>query len=163
KKDGTILGLRVRTVANVGAYLQAFAPGIPTILHVFIVPGPYRIPAFDYEMRGAYTNTTPVDAYRGAGRPEAALLIERIMDRLAPSKGNAALGVGWGGHESARIRVHATGAVQVFAGTSPHGQGHETSWAQIAADALGVSPNDIEVRHGDTFESPGMCVGTFGS
>ncbi|HTD64573.1 MAG TPA: xanthine dehydrogenase family protein molybdopterin-binding subunit [Verrucomicrobiae bacterium] len=243
KKDGTILGLRVRTVANVGAYLQAFAPGIPTILHVFIVPGPYRVPAFDYEMRGAYTNTTPVDAYRGAGRPEAAFLIERIMDRLAdeigmdpaevrrknfipkdafpfntisgitydsgdyapaldralamadykgfekrraeakargnyrgigissyveicglaPSKANAALGVGWGGYESARIRVHATGAVQVFTGTSPHGQGHETSWAQIAADALGVSPNDIEVRHGDTFESPGMGVGTFGS
>src|SRR5438067_4630218 len=87
KRDGTILGLRVRTVANVGAYLQAFAPGIPTILHVFIVPGPYRIPAFDYEMRGAYTNTTPVDAYRGAGRPEAALLIERIMDRLADEIG----------------------------------------------------------------------------
>ena len=82
---------------------------------------------------------------------------------LAPSKANSALGVGWGGYESARIRVHATGSVQVFTGTSPHGQGHETSWAQIAADALGVSPNDIEVRHGDTFESPGMGVGTFGS
>ena len=243
KRDGTILGLRVRTVANVGAYLQAFAPGIPTILHVFIVPGAYRIPAFDYEMRGAYTNTTPVDAYRGAGRPEAAYVIERAIDRLAdeigmdpaevrrknfippdafpfntisgitydsgdyapaldralamadykgfekrraeakargnyrgigissyveicglaPSKANSALGVGWGGYESARIRVHPTGAVQVFTGTSPHGQGHETSWAQIAADALGVSPNDIEVRHGDTFESPGMGVGTFGS
>ena len=243
KRDGTILGLRVRTVANVGAYLQAFAPGIPTILHVFIVPGAYRIPAFDYEMRGAYTNTTPVDAYRGAGRPEAALLVERAIDRLAdeigmdpaevrrknfippdafpfntitgitydsgnyepaldralamadykgfekrraeakargnyrgigissyveicglaPSKANAALGVGWGGYESARIRVHPTGAVQVFTGTSPHGQGHETSWSQIAADALGVSPNDVEVRHGDTFESPGMGVGTFGS
>src|SRR5438309_570278 len=202
-----------------------------------------RIAAFDYEMRGAYTNTTPVDAYRGAGRPEAAYLIERMVDRLAdeirmdpaevrrknfiaadafpfntisgitydsgnyepaldralamadykgfekrraeaktrgnyrgigissyveicglaPSKVNAALGVGWGGYESARIRVHATGSVQVFTGTSPHGQGHETSWAQIAADALGISPNDIEVRHGDTFESPGMGVGTFGS
>jgi carbon-monoxide dehydrogenase large subunit len=82
---------------------------------------------------------------------------------LAPSKANSALGVGWGGYESARIRVHATGAVQVFTGTSPHGQSHETSWAQIAADALGVSPDDIEVRHGDTFESPGMGVGTFGS
>src|SRR5207245_11240086 len=82
---------------------------------------------------------------------------------LAPSKANAALGVGWGGYESARIRVHATGAVQIFTGTSPHGQGHETSWTQIAADALGVSPNDIEVRHGDTFEAPGMGVGTFGS
>src|SRR2546426_9243826 len=87
KKDGTILGLRVRTVANVGAYLQAFAPGIPTILHVFIVPGPYRIPAFDYEMRGAYTNTTPVDAYRGAGRPESTYAIERAMDRLADEIG----------------------------------------------------------------------------
>jgi carbon-monoxide dehydrogenase large subunit len=243
KKDGTILGLRIRTVANVGAYLQAFAPGIPTILHAFIIPGPYRIPAFDVEVRGAYTNTTPVDAYRGAGRPEATFAMERIMDRLAdeigmdpaevrrknfippdafpfntisgitydsgdyepaldralemadykgfekrraeakargnyrgigistyveicglaPSKANSALGVGWGGYESARIRVHATGSVQVFTGTSPHGQGHETSWAQIAADALGINPNDIEVRHGDTFESPGMGVGTFGS
>ena len=243
KKDGTILGLRIRTIANVGAYLQAFAPGIPTILHAFIIPGPYKIPAFDVEVRGAYTNTTPVDAYRGAGRPEATFAMERIIDRLAdeigmdpaevrrenyippdafpfntisgitydsgdyepaldralamadykgfekrraeakargnyrgigistyveicglaPSKANSALGVGWGGYESARIRVHATGSVQVFTGTSPHGQGHETSWAQIAADALGVSPNDIEVRHGDTFESPGMGVGTFGS
>jgi carbon-monoxide dehydrogenase large subunit len=243
KKDGTILGLRIRTVANVGAYLQAFAPVSATILHAFIIPGPYKIPAFDVEVRGAYTNTTPVDAYRGAGRPEATFGMERIMDRLAdeigmdpaelrrknfippdafpfntisgitydsgdyepaldralamadykgfpkrraeakargnyrgigissyveicglaPSKANSALGVGWGGYESARIRVHATGAVEVFTGTSPHGQGHETSWAQIAADALGVSPNDIEVRHGDTSESPGMGLGTFGS
>src|SRR5258706_11029647 len=243
KRDGTVLGVRIRTVANVGAYLQAFAPGIPTILHAFIIPGAYRIPAFDCEVRGAYTNTTPVDAYRGAGRPEATFAIERAMDRLAdeigmdpagprrknfippeafpfttisgitydsgdyapaldralamadyktfekrraeakargrnrgigpssyveicglaPSKANSALGVGWGGYESARIRVHPTGAVQVFTGTSPHGQGHETSWAQIAADAIGVTPNDIEVRHGDTFESPGMGVGTFGS
>ena len=243
KKDGTILGLRIRTVANMGAYLQAFAPVSASILHVFIIPGPYRLPAFDVEVRGAYTNTTPVDAYRGAGRPEATYAMERIIDRLAdeiemdpaevrrknfippdafpfntisgitydsgdyepaldralamadykgfekrraeaktrgkyrgigissyveicglaPSKANAALGVGWGGYESARIRVHATGAVQVFTGTSPHGQGHETSWAQIAADALGISPNDIEVRHGDTQESPGMGVGTFGS
>jgi len=243
KRDGTVLGVRIRTVANVGAYLQAFAPGIPTILHAFIIPGAYRIPAFDCEVRGAYTNTTPVDAYRGAGRPEATFAIERAMDRLAdeigmdpaelrrknfvppdafpfttisgitydsgnyapaldralamadykafekrraeakargkyrgiglssyveicglaPSKANSALGVGWGGYESARIRVHPTGAVQVFTGTSPHGQGHETSWAQIAADVIGVSPDDIEVRHGDTFESPGMGVGTFGS
>src|SRR3989442_5964412 len=243
KKDGTIVGLRIRTVANMGAYLQALAPVSASILQVFIIPGPYRLPAFDVEVRGAYTNTTPVDAYRGAGRPEATYAMERIIDRLAdeiemdpaevrrknfippdafpfntisgitydsgdyepaldralamadykgfekrraeaktrgkyrgigissyveicglaPSKANAALGVGWGGYESARIRVHATGTVQVFTGTSPHGQGHETSWAQIAADALGVSPNDIEVRHGDTFESPGMGVGTFGS
>ncbi|MEX2046116.1 MAG: xanthine dehydrogenase family protein molybdopterin-binding subunit [Chloroflexota bacterium] len=243
KRDGTVLGVRIRTVANMGAYLQAFAPGIPTILHAYIIPGAYRIPAFDCEVRGAYTNTTPVDAYRGAGRPEAAFAIERAMDRLAdeigmdpaelrrknfippdafpfatisgitydsgdygpaldralamadyktfekrraeakargkyrgiglssyveicglaPSKANSALGVGWGGYESARIRVHPTGAVQVFTGTSPHGQGHETSWAQIAADAIGVTPNDVEVRHGDTFESPGMGVGTFGS
>jgi carbon-monoxide dehydrogenase large subunit len=243
KKDGTILGLRIRTVANMGAYLQAFAPVSATILHAFIIPGPYRLPAFDVEVRGAYTNTTPVDAYRGAGRPEATFGMERIIDRLAdeigmdpaevrrknlippdafpfntisgitydsgnyepaldralamadykgfekrraearargnyrgigissyveicglaPSKASSALGVGWGGYESARIRVHATGAVEVFTGTSPHGQGHETSWAQIAADALGVSPNDIEVRHGDTSESPGMGLGTFGS
>ncbi|MEK7860545.1 MAG: molybdopterin cofactor-binding domain-containing protein, partial [Chloroflexota bacterium] len=71
KRDGEILGLRVRTVANMGGYLQAFAPISATILHVFIIPGAYRIPAFDCEVRAAYTNTTPIDAYRGAGRPEA--------------------------------------------------------------------------------------------
>ena len=243
KKDGTITGLRIRGTANLGAYLQAFTPIIETVLHIFIIPGAYRIPAFDCEITGVYTNTTPTDAYRGAGRPEATYLIETTMnllakelgldqaevrrrnivpkdafpfstitglaydsgdyrttlDRalkaadyagferrrdeakargklrgiglssyveicgLAPSKMNHALGVGWGGYESARIRVHPTGVVQVFTGTSPHGQGHETSWSQIVADAFGISPNDIEVRHGDTFESPGMGVGTFGS
>jgi len=242
-RDGKVLGLRFRTLANLGAYLQAFAPGIPTILHAFITPGPYRIESFDCEVKGVYTNTTPVDAYRGAGRPEACYLIERMMDRLAdeigmdpadlrrrnfispeafpyttatgiqydsgnygpaldralemidykgfekrrgesrargklrgiglssyveicglaPSKANHALGIGWGGYESARIRVQPTGAVQVWTGTSPHGQGHETSWAQIVADQFGVSPTDVEVRHGDTLESPGMGVGTFGS
>ncbi|MEK7284314.1 MAG: molybdopterin cofactor-binding domain-containing protein, partial [Chloroflexota bacterium] len=243
KRDGTILGLRVRTVANMGGYLQAFAPICATILHVFIIPGAYRIPAFDCEVRAAYTNTTPVDAYRGAGRPEATYLIERMIDRLAdeicmdpaevrrrnfvppdaypytsistlvydsgnyrpaldralqladyagfatrreesrtrgkhrgiglssyveicglaPSKANAALGVGWGGYESARVRVNPLGSVQVWTGTSPHGQGHETSWSQIVADQLGIRPDDVEVLHGDTLESPGMGVGTFGS
>jgi carbon-monoxide dehydrogenase large subunit len=243
KRDGTVLGLRVRTVANMGGYLQAFAPISATILHVFIIPGAYRLPAFDCEVRAVYTNTTPIDAYRGAGRPEAAFLIERIMDRLAdelgmdpaelrrknfvpadafpyttvstlvydsgnyeaaldraleraeykgfakrrdeakrrgrlrgiglssyveicglaPSKANAALGIGWGGYESARIRVNPLGTVQVWTGTSPHGQGHETSWSQIVADQLGLRPDDVEVLHGDTLESPGMGVGTFGS
>ncbi len=243
KRDGTILGLRVRTVANMGGYLQAFAPISATILHVFIIPGAYRIPAFDCEVRAAYTNTTPIDAYRGAGRPEATYLIERMIDRLAdeigmdpaevrrrnfvppdaypytsistlvydsgnyrpaldraleladyagfatrreesrtrgkhrgiglssyveicglaPSKANAALGVGWGGYESARVRVNPLGSVQVWTGTSPHGQGHETSWSQIVADQLGIRPDDVEVLHGDTLESPGMGVGTFGS
>lgn len=243
KRDGTILGLRVRTLANLGGYLQAFAPVSATILHVFIIPGAYRIPAFDCEVRGAYTNTTPIDAYRGAGRPEATYLIERMIDRLAdeirvdpadvrrrnfvppdafpytsittlaydsgnyrpaleralkmadyagfakrredarkrgrlrgiglssyveicglaPSKANAALGVGWGGYESARVRVNPLGSVQVWTGTSPHGQGHETSWSQIVADQLGIRPDEVEVLHGDTLESPGMGVGTFGS
>jgi carbon-monoxide dehydrogenase large subunit len=243
KRDGTVLGLRIRTVANMGAYLQAFAPISATILHVFIIPGAYRLPAFDCEVRAAYTNTSPIDAYRGAGRPEAAYLMERMMDRLAdeigidpaelrrrnfvpadaypyttvstlvydsgnyevaldralalseyagfaarrdeakrrgrlrgiglssyveicglaPSKANAALGVGWGGYESARIRVNPLGTVQVWTGTSPHGQGHETSWSQIVADQFGLTPDDVEVLHGDTLESPGMGVGTFGS
>ena len=243
KKDGTITGLRIRGIANLGAYLQAFTPVIETVLHVFIIPGAYRIPAFDCEITGVYTNTTPTDAYRGAGRPEATFLIETSMNLLAkelgldqaevrrknfvpndafpytsittlaydsgnygqtldkalamsdyanfpkrraeakargklrgiglctyveicglaPSKANHALGIGWGGYESARIRVHPTGAVQVFTGSSPHGQGHETSWSQIVADSFGISPDAIEVRHGDTFESPGMGVGTFGS
>jgi carbon-monoxide dehydrogenase large subunit len=243
KRDGTILGLRARTVANMGGYLQAFAPVSATILHVFIVPGAYHLPAYDVEVKAVYTNTTPIDAYRGAGRPEAAYLIERMMDRLAdeigmdpaelrrknfvkpdafpyttvstlvydsgdyakaldkalersdykgfaarrdeterrgryrgiglssyveicglaPSKANAALGIGWGGYESARIRVNPLGTVQVWTGTSPHGQGHETSWSQIVADQFGIKPDDIEVLHGDTLESPGMGVGTFGS
>ena len=243
KKDGTITGLRIRGVANLGAYLQAFTPVIETVLHIFIIPGAYRIPAFDCQITGVHTNTTPTDAYRGAGRPEATFLIETMMnllarelamdqaelrrknfvpkdafpfttittlaydsgnyevalDRalamsdykgfakrreeaksrgklrgiglssyveicgLAPSKANHALGVNWGGYESARIRVHPTGAVQVWTGTSPHGQGHETSWSQIVADAFGISPDDVEVRHGDTLEAPGMGVGTFGS
>lgn len=243
KRDGTLLGLRGRTVANLGGYLQAFAPVSATILHVFILPGAYHLPAYDYEVRGVYTNTVPIDAYRGAGRPEAAYLIERMMDRLAdeigmdpaalrrknfvpkdafpyttistlvydsgdyataldkalklsdyagfakrrdeakrrgrlrgigvssyveicglaPSKANAALGVGWGGYESARIRVNPLGTVQVWTGTSPHGQGHETSWSQIVADQFGIKPDDVEVLHGDTLESPGMGVGTFGS
>jgi len=243
KRDGTLLGLRVRTVANIGGYLQAFAPVSATILHVFITPGAYHLPAYDCEVKVAYTNTTPIDAYRGAGRPEAAYIIERIMDRLAdeigmdpaevrrknfvkpdafpyttvstlvydsgdyakaldlaiersdykgfakrrdeterrgwyrgiglssyveicglaPSKANAALGIGWGGYESARIRVNPLGTVQVWTGTSPHGQGHETSWSQIVADQFGIRPDDIEVLHGDTLESPGMGVGTFGS
>ena len=243
KKDGTITGLRVRGIANLGAYLQAFTPVISTVLHIFIIPGAYRIPAFDCEITGVYTNTTPTDAYRGAGRPEATYLIETSMNLLAkelgldqaelrrknfvpndafpftsittlaydsgnygqtldkalamidyanfpqrraeaktrgklrgiglcsyveicglsPSKANHALGIGWGGYESARIRILPTGSVQVFTGTSPHGQGHETSWSQIVADSFGISPDDIEVRHGDTFESPGMGVGTFGS
>ncbi len=243
KKDGTITGLRIRGFANLGGYLQAFAPVIETVLHIFIIPGAYRIPAFDCEITGVYTNTVPTDAYRGAGRPEATYLIETTVSRLArelgidqaeirrknfvpkdaypyangigltydsgdyattldralrtadhagferrraeakqrgklrgiglssyveicglaPSKANHALGVGWGGYESARIRIHPTGAVQVWTGTSPHGQGHETSWSQIAADAFGVSPDMVEVRHGDTLESPGMGVGTFGS
>ena len=243
KRDGTLLGLRVRTVANMGGYLQAFAPVSATILHVFILPGAYHLPAYDCEVKAVYTNTTPIDAYRGAGRPEAAYVIERMMDRLAdeigmdpaelrrknfvkpdafpyttvstlvydsgnyaaaldralersdyagfaqrrdeaerrgryrgiglssyveicglaPSKANAALGVGWGGYESARIRVNPLGTVQVWTGTSPHGQGHETSWSQIVADQFGIRPDDIEVLHGDTLESPGMGVGTFGS
>ena len=243
KRDGTILGLRARTLANMGAYLYSFAPGVPTVLHVYISPGAYRIPAFDYEVKGVYTNTTPVDAYRGAGRPEATHLIETTVDLLArelkldpaevrrrnfiakdafpyktvtgitydsgdynktldralamadyanfgkrrdearkrgkyrgiglstyveicglsPSRWIQEHGLGWGNYETARVRVNATASVVVFTGTSPHGQGHETSWSQIVADQFGISPDDIEVRHGDTLESPGFGVGTFGS
>src|SRR5947208_11959467 len=83
KKDGTILGIRARVLANLGAYLSTAAPGIPTILFGFMVGGCYAIQAGRVKVTGVFTNTTPVDAYRGAGRPEALFLLERIVDILA--------------------------------------------------------------------------------
>lgn len=242
KKDGTLLGLRGRTYANLGAYLSTAAPGIPTILHGLMMSGCYQLPAVDYEVLGVFTNTTPVDAYRGAGRPEATYTIERLMDlaaqqlgvdpveirrrnfipkdkfpyatstglsydsgdyeqalqaamkmleydtwrdrqRRGPSEGKL-LGIGvssyveicglgpspvagavgfqgglWG---SAVIRVHPTGKVNVFIGEKPHGQGEETTFAQVVADELGIPIDDIQVIYGDTATTP-MGWGTYGS
>ncbi len=241
-KDGTFLGLRVSTVANLGAYLSTFAPAVPTYLYATLLAGCYRTPAIYAEVRSVFTNTVPVDAYRGAGRPEAAFLIERIvdvaarelgMDRveirrknfigkdqfpyqtpvalqydsgdyhstleqglkasgwagfeqrraeakgrgklrgigistyveacgIAPSAVVGALGARAGLYESANVRVHPTGGVTIFTGTHSHGQGHETTFAQLAAEYLGIPVEQVEISHGDTDKIP-FGMGTYGS
>ncbi|MGH9312888.1 MAG: xanthine dehydrogenase family protein molybdopterin-binding subunit [Vicinamibacterales bacterium] len=241
-RDGRITGLRCRVWAGMGAYLSTAAPGIPTILHGLMLSGPYRIPAVLEDVYGIYTNTTPVEAYRGAGRPEATYMLERLIDRLAhelrldpvdvrrknlippfdngfdvvtglkydsgnyegalakalervgyeglraeqarlrtqgkylgvgvttyveicglgPSQVAGAVGFQGGLWESAIVRFHPTGKVNVFIGASPHGQGEETTFAQIVADELGVGVEDVKVVHGDTDVTP-MGWGTYGS
>ena len=240
--DGKILALRVRGVANIGAYLSSMGTGVPTINVALFLLGVYAIPVSEALITCVYTNTTPVDAYRGAGRPEAAYLIERAIDRVALELGldpaevrfrnfiqpeqlpyrqgvgtkidsgqfantlNLALekinykalrreqeaaraegrlfGVGVsnytetcamgfgpllgaigfdrGGYESALVRVHPDGHVSVFSGSHSHGQGHVTTFAQIAADSLGITPDEIEVIQGDTDQVP-FGTGTFNS
>lgn len=242
KKDGTILALRGLTYANMGAYLSLAAPGVPTILHGLILPGCYAIGAVDYTVHGVLTNTTPVDTYRGAGRPETTYLIERAVDLVAHKVGldpvevrrknfipkdkfpativtgitydsgdyhpaldkalqmvdytgfrrqqeaarkqNRYLGVGLstyveicglgpspvagavgfqgGLYGSAMIRIAPTGKVSVFIGESPHGQGEETTFAQVTADYLGLPMDDVEIISGDTATTP-MGWGTYGS
>ncbi len=224
KNDGTILGLKSRTVADLGSYLQLLTPAIPTLTGL-VLTGCYKIPAIRIDVVGVYTNKVPTDAYRGAGRPEATYLIERLMDVVAKETGvdrlelrlkhfpqpsefpfatscgltydsgnyQAALakarqlanweqlmqqrsaarsegrlfGVGVstyveicamgpsaampaGGWEWGCVRMEISGKVTVITGVSPHGQGQETSFAQIAADRLGVPIEDVVVLHGDT-------------
>lgn len=241
-RDGRIEAVRVTAYANMGAYLSTAAPGVPTILFGLIVTGPYRIPAASAEVYGVFTNTTPTDAYRGAGRPEATFLIERMVDLYARTIGQDPvavrqknlvppdafpyvnpfgleydsgnypqavekalqlldysrlrqeqealrkqgkyIGIGWSTYvemcglgpsqvagavgfqgglwESATVRVHPSGKVAVFTGASPHGQGEETTFAQIVADRLGLPLEDIEIVHGDTARIA-MGWGTYGS
>ncbi len=236
KKDGRILGLRARILADLGAYHQLLTPAIPTLTGLMI-EGCYKIPAVRVEYIGVFTNKMCTDAYRGAGRPEASYLIERMMDLVAlelgkdpaeirrknfPSpkefpfatttgivydsgnytapldkaldlvgykklraeqqkawKQGRYLGIGLstyveicamgpsstmpaGGWESATVRIQPTGKVTVLTGASPHGQGQETSFAQIVADGFGISPEDVVVVHGDTSTVP-YGIGTFGS
>jgi carbon-monoxide dehydrogenase large subunit len=241
-RDGRITGLRGKVWAGMGAYLSTAAPGIPTILHGLMLSGPYKIPAVHEDVYGIYTNTTPVEAYRGAGRPEATFMLERLIDRLAreigvdpvevrrrnllppfedgcdvitglkydsgnyqgaldkaldhvkydslraeqarlraqgkyigigvatyveicglgPSQVAGAVGFQGGLWESAIVRFHPSGKVNVFIGASPHGQGEETTFAQVVSDELGVSPDDVKVVHGDTDQTP-MGWGTYGS
>jgi carbon-monoxide dehydrogenase large subunit len=241
-KDGEILGLRATVWAGMGAYLSTAAPGIPTILHGLMLAGPYKVPALKEDVYGAYTNTTPVEAYRGAGRPEATFMLERMLDKLSdalkidpveirrrnllppfddgcpvvtgltydsgnyqaaldkaldhigyralrdeqarlrtegryvgigvctyveicglgPSQVAGAIGFQGGLWESAIVRFHPSGKVHVFIGASPHGQGEETTFAQIVASELGVDVNDVKVVHGDTDNTP-MGWGTYGS
>jgi len=242
KNDGTITGIHVSTWSNQGAYISTFAPLIPTALYITLLSGLYKVPGIWGEMWGTLTNTVPVDAYRGAGRPEASYLIERLVDiaardlgmdpleirrknfipanefpyqtpvafvydsgdynklfdkavgladyegmrraqeearkqgRLvgigiagcieasgpAPSAVAGALGSAVGFWESAVIRVHPSGKVTVFTGSHAHGQGHETTFAQIVADELGVDLDDVEIVHGDTASVP-FGMGTYGS
>ena len=241
-RDGRITGIRCKVWAGMGAYLSTAAPGIPTILHGLMLSGPYKVPAVHEDVYGIYTNTTPVEAYRGAGRPEATFMLERLIDKLAhelnldpvevrrrnllapfedgcevitglkydsgnyqaaldkaldhvkydslraeqarlrqqkkylgigvatyveicglgPSQVAGAVGFQGGLWESAIVRFHPSGKVNVFIGASPHGQGEETTFAQVVSDELGVSPDDVKVVHGDTDQTP-MGWGTYGS
>ncbi|WP_129669509.1 xanthine dehydrogenase family protein molybdopterin-binding subunit [Phytoactinopolyspora endophytica] len=243
RRDGTVTGISVKLLANMGAYLGIITPGIP-ILGAFMYGGIYKFPAYRFECSGVFTNTTKTDAYRGAGRPEATFALERAMDDLADELGMDAMEVrrrswinhdefpyttsagltydsgnyeaatekamelfgynelrreqasrresgdpvqlgigistytemcglapsrilgqlryGAGGWETASVRMLPTGKVEVITGTSPHGQGHETAWSQIAADRLGVPFDDVEVLHGDTRTSH-KGLDTYGS
>ncbi len=241
--DGRITGLRVKLLADMGAYLQLVTPGIP-LLGAFLYAGVYDINAYSFSCTSVFTTKTPTDAYRGAGRPEATYAIERAIDALAaevgldvaeirhrnfikreqfpytsvcgltydsgnyeaaldkalemagynalreeqarrraagesrqlgigissymemcglaPSRVLASLNYSAGGWEAATVRLLPTGKVQVVTGTSPHGQGHVTSWSMIAAERLGVSPDDVEVLHSDTAVAP-YGMDTYGS
>jgi carbon-monoxide dehydrogenase large subunit len=242
--DGRLTAIRVRLLADMGAYLQLVTPGVP-LLGAFLYAGVYELPkAYDFSCTGVFTTMTPTDAYRGAGRPEATYAIERAMDALAteigidplelrrrnfiptekypyeaftglvydsgdhdraatmaaemidydglrarqatqnvdgatkrigvgvstyfemcglaPSRVLASLNYGAGGWEAATVRVLPTAKVQVVTGTAPHGQGHETSWAMIVADKLGISPDDVDVLHSDTAIAP-LGLDTYGS
>ena len=245
-QDGNITALRVHTDANLGAYLSTFAPAIPTYLYGTLLQGQYVTPAIHVTVNGVFTHTTPVDAYRGAGRPEATYLLERLIDTaaaemgmdpaelrmknfipafdgvdqpgyqtqvalqydsgnyeatmrkaldvlgyddlrkeqeearkqgryigvgfssyieacgIAPSAVVGSLGARAGLYESANVRVQPTGKVSVHTGSHSHGQGHDTTFAQVAADHLGIALEDIEIIHGDTEQVP-FGMGTYGS
>ena len=239
-KDGKFLALRVKTDANMGAYLSTFAPAVPTILYATLLAGQYTTPQIYVEVDAWFTNTAPVDAYRGAGRPEATYLLERLVTRaawetgvgqdelrrrnfirdfpyqtpvalqydvgdfvslldrgneladvagfaqrktasaargllrgmgyscyieacgIAPSNIAGALGARAGLFECGEVRVHPTGSVTVFTGSHSHGQGHETTFAQLVAARLGISPDQVDVVHGDTGRVP-FGMGTYGS
>jgi carbon-monoxide dehydrogenase large subunit len=242
KKDGTFTALHVETWADMGAYLSLFAPMIPSALYITLLAGLYKTPIIYGITYGTMTNTVPVDAYRGAGRPEASYVLERLIDVAAqelgmdpieirrknfipasefpyqtpvalmydsgnyeqlfdaaekladykamrqaqaqarqagklvgvgvsgcievsgpaPSKAVVGLGAGVGLWESGAIRVHPSGKVTVLTGSHTHGQGHETTFAQIVADELGLPMEDIEIVHGDTGRTP-FGLGTYGS
>jgi carbon-monoxide dehydrogenase large subunit len=240
--SGKIVGLKVSTVANMGAYYSLFAPAVPTYLYATLLSGQYTIPTIYCAVTGTYTNTVPVDAYRGAGRPEACYLVERTLDigakalgidaaeirkrnfigkdqfpyqtpvalqydsgnyapamqralemvgygkfreeqaaarakgkylgiglssyieacGIAPSAVVGSLGAQAGLYESGTIRVHPTGKITVLTGSHSHGQGHETTFAQLVAHELGCGLEDVEVVHGDTGRIP-FGMGTYGS
>ena len=241
-KDGKFLALKVETLANMGAYLSTFATCVPTYLHATLLAGVYTTPAIWCNGKAVFTNTVPVDAYRGAGRQEATFLLERIVDiaarelkmdpaeirrknfiqtsqfpyqtpvalqydtgnydatldmalkmidykgfagrkaaaaakgklrgigvscyieacGIAPSAVVGSLGARAGLYECANVRVHPTGSVSIFTGSHSHGQGHETTFAQVVAEKLGMPSEQIEIVHGDTAKVP-FGMGTYGS
>jgi carbon-monoxide dehydrogenase large subunit len=238
--SGKILGLHAKTIANLGAYMSTFSSSVPTYLYATLLSGQYNIPAIHAEVQAVYTNTSPVDAYRGAGRPEATYVVERLVEEaarqlkmdpaelrrrnfvtefphqtpvimaydvgdygasldaamktadvagfaarkaaaakkgkvrglgystyieacgIAPSAAVGSLGAGVGLWESAEVRVNPTGSVEVLTGSHSHGQGHETTFAQLVADKLGVPIDTIEIVHGDT-DKVQFGMGTYGS
>jgi carbon-monoxide dehydrogenase large subunit len=240
--DGHFLGMRVKTIANLGAYLSTFASSVPTYLYGTLLAGQYRTPAIHVEVEGVFTNTAPVDAYRGAGRPEATYVVERLVETasrelsidpvelrrrnfirpqdfpyqtpvalvydtgnyeaslaralelanydgfparraaaaqrgrkrgigfscyieacgLAPSQLAIQLGAGVGLYECGEVRVNPTGSVTVFTGSHSHGQGHETTFAQVVAARLGIPIENVDVVHGDTGRVL-FGMGTYGS
>jgi len=239
-KDGKFLAMRVKTVANVGAYLSTFASCVPTILYATLLAGQYTTPIIHCEVTAAFTNTSPVDAYRGAGRPEATYVVERLVETaardlkidpaeirrrnfirqfpyqtpvallydtgnydqtldaaqkmadvsgfparkkasqakgklrglgyacyieacgIAPSAVAGSLGARAGLFEAGEVRVHPTGSVTVFTGSHAHGQGHETTFAQVVADRLGLPIESVDIVHGDTSKVL-FGMGTYGS
>jgi carbon-monoxide dehydrogenase large subunit len=241
-KDGDFLGLRVKTKANLGAYISSFGPAVPTYMHATLLAGTYKTPAIHCEITAYFSHTVPVDAYRGAGRPEASYLLERIVDRaaremnigqdeirrrnfippdafpyqtpvaleydtgdyhscleqgleladyagfkkrkaesakrgklrgvgfstyieacgVAPSAVAGSLGARAGLYEAGTIRVNPTGSVTVLTGSHSHGQGHETTFAQLVTESLGVDFDNVDVVHGDTRKVP-FGMGTYGS
>ena len=241
-KNGKFLGLRVKTTANMGAYLSTFGPLVPTYLYATLLAGQYTTPAIHCAVTSVFTNTAPLDAERGAGRPEATFVVERLVENaaremgidraeirrrnfiapdafpyqtpvalmydsgdyapildealkvadyagfdarrkdaksrgklrgigfstyieacgLAPSNVAGAIGARAGLYEAAGVRFHPTGSVTVFTGSHSHGQGHETTFAQIVAERLGVPFDNVDVVHGDTNKVP-FGMGTYGS
>jgi aerobic carbon-monoxide dehydrogenase large subunit len=239
-RSGKILGLRVRTTAALGAYLSTFASCVPTYLYATLLSGQYAIPSIYAEVDAVYTNTAPVDAYRGAGRPEATYVVERIVETaaremkidpaefrrrnfitsfphqtpvimcydagdygasldkalelaeyrgfptrkaasarngklrgigfstyieacgIAPSAAVGSLGAGVGLWESAEVRVNPVGTVEILTGSHSHGQGHETTFAQLVCERLGVDINNVSIVHGDT-DKVQFGMGTYGS
>jgi len=238
--QGKFLAMRVHTTANLGAYLSTFASSVPTILYATLLAGQYATPKIFCQVTGVFTNTAPVDAYRGAGRPEATYVVERLVETaarelriepaeirrrnfirefpyatpvgltydtgdyeatlaraldlsdakgfparraaseakglkrglgmscyieacgLAPSNIAGALGARAGLFEAGEVRVHPTGKVTVFTGSHSHGQGHETTFAQVVADKLGIPLDDVSIEHGDTGKVL-FGMGTYGS
>ncbi|CAN5131635.1 xanthine dehydrogenase family protein molybdopterin-binding subunit [soil metagenome] len=238
--DGKILAMRVHTLAALGAYMSTFSSSVPTYLYATLLSGQYNIPAIFANVEAVYTNTAPVDAYRGAGRPEATYVVERLVETaaremkippaefrrrnfirsfphqtpvimcydagdyeasqkkaleladydgfkkrkddaakkgklrgigfanyieacgIAPSAAVGSLGAGVGLWESAEVRVNPVGTVEILTGSHSHGQGHETTFAQLVSGRLGVDINSVSIVHGDT-DKVQFGMGTYGS